>query len=129
MTKWDKILIIIILILSLAGLTFVSAMGIDGNQKYAVVQENGETIKKISVSGSEKNQIYDFEFGGGHKGYIEIDNGKVRMLEMDKRICPNSICSNTGWISKKYQNIVCLPNKISVSFEEKTENELDIISY
>ncbi len=129
MTKWDKILIILILILSLAGLTFVSAMGIDSNQKYAVVMVNGETIKKISVSGTEKNQIHDFEFGGGHKGYIEINNGKVRMLEMDKKICPNSICSNTGWISKKYQNIVCLPNKITVSFEQKSDDELDIISY
>jgi len=129
MTKWDKILIILILVLSLAGMTFVSAMGIDSNQKYAVIQVNGETLKKISISGNEKNQIYDFQFGGGQKGTIEINNGELRMLEMDKKICPNGICSDTGWISKKYQTIVCLPNRITVSFEQKIDDELDIISY
>lgn len=36
---------------------------------------------------------------------------------MDKRICPRKICSETGWIDKQYQNIVCLPNKILVKIE------------
>ncbi len=129
MTKCDKVLIISVLILSMAGLTFVSAVSIDNNEKYVVVQVNGEIAKKISVNGTEKNQIYDFEFGNGNKGYIEIDNGQVRMLEMDREICPKSICSDLGWISKKYQSIICLPNKISVGIEQKAEEELDIISY
>lgn len=129
MTKWDKVLMVSILVLSLAGLTFVSAMGIDGNQKYAIIKENGKIIKKISVSEREKNKIYDFQFGDGYKGYIEINNGAVRMLEMDKNICPERICSDTGWISKKYQTIVCLPNKLSVSLEQKMDEELDVISY
>ena len=129
MTKWDKILIILMITLSIAGMTVVSAMGIDSHQKYAVIKVNGETVKKISVGGNEKNQIYDFQFGGGYKGFIEINSGQVRILEMDKELCPEGICSDTGWISKKYQSIICLPNRITVSFEQKMDDELDIISY
>lgn len=51
------------------------------------------------------------------------------MLEMDRKICPDAICSDTGWIRKKYQSIVCLPNKIVVRFQQEQEDEVDIISY
>ena len=129
MTKWDKLLVVLMLVVSIAGMSLVSAMSMNANQKYAVIKVNGETVKRISISGNEKNQFYDFPFGTGLKGFIEISNGEVRMLEMDKKICPDSICSNTGWISKKYQSIVCLPNRITVNFEQKMDDEVDIISH
>ena len=129
MTKWDKILVILMILLSISGLTAVSAMGMNSNEKYAVIKVNGEIIKRISIDGKEKNHIYEYQFGEGSKGFIEINNGQVRILEMDQEICPEGICSNTGWISKKYQSIVCLPNKITVSFEQKMDDELDIISH
>lgn len=128
MTRWDKILIIIVLLMSITGIFFVSALETSDNEKYVIVQVNGTEVKKISITGSEKNQVYDFEFDKG-KGYIEINNGLVRMVEMSKEICPEGICSDTGWISKKYQTIICLPNKITVSFDYPQEHELDIISY
>lgn len=52
------------------------------------------------------------------------------MKEMDKRVCPQKVCSLTGWISKKYKSIVCLPNQITVSIEYITNNNnLDEIAY
>ncbi|WP_129598276.1 NusG domain II-containing protein [Anaerophilus nitritogenes] len=50
---------------------------------------------------------------------------------MIKNMCPRSICSEIGWIDKKYQSIVCMPNKIVVAFEQKQKQkeEIDIILY
>ncbi|WP_242862126.1 NusG domain II-containing protein [Clostridium intestinale] len=62
-------------------------------------------------------------------GYIEVKDGKVRMLEMSKEICPNSICSDTGWIDKIYQSIVCLPNNIIVTIEGVEEETIDAQSF
>lgn len=128
MTKWDKILFVSVLLVSITGIFFVSALGTSDNEKYVIVSVDGVEAKKISVTGNEKNKIYDFSFDK-NEGYIEINEGSVRMLEMSDELCPEGICSNTGWISKKYQTIVCLPNKITVSFDYTGEEELDIISY
>jgi len=51
------------------------------------------------------------------------------MLEMSKETCPNSICSDTGWIDKIYQSIVCLPNNIIVTIESVEEETIDAQSF
>lgn len=50
------------------------------------------------------------------------------MLEMSRKICPNKSCSEIGWISKGYQAIVCLPNRIVVGIESEKDEKLDAIS-
>lgn len=48
-----------------------------------------------------------------------------------KDICPEGICSKTGWIKNEYEIIVCMPNGISVNIKEKNQNNksnyIDII--
>lgn len=44
---------------------------------------------------------------------------------MSKEICPNSICSDIGWIDNTYQSIVCLPNNIIVTIEGVEEDTID----
>jgi len=44
---------------------------------------------------------------------------------MNKEICPNAICSDTGWIDKGYQSIVCLPNNIVVTIEGNKDEGID----
>lgn len=51
------------------------------------------------------------------------------MLEMDKKICPNAICSYDGWIDKGYQSIVCLPNNIVVIIEGVKDDSVDAQSF
>jgi len=36
---------------------------------------------------------------------------------MLEALCPNLQCVHQGWISKSYQSIVCLPNKMIVTIE------------
>ncbi|WP_099191842.1 NusG domain II-containing protein [Tepidibacter mesophilus] len=69
-----------------------------------------ETVQRILLDNKAKG-VYKFKFNN-EDGYFEVKNESTRIFGMDKRICPRKTCSKTGWIDKKYQNIVCLSNKI-----------------
>lgn len=124
MTLWDKILIISLIIISIAwlGLTVLFYSG-EGN-KIIEIEVYGDLVERLSLTEDAEN-IYSFQFGE-NTGYIEVKDGAVRMLEMDKEICPDSICSNTGWIKKEYETIVCMPNRIIVNIKEKNEINQDV---
>jgi len=127
-TKWDKIILGSLLFICVISTFYVYAMNnTSNNNEKVIIQVQGQIIKKIPLNKYEKSKIYKFVFNGNN-GYVEIKNGAVRMLEMDRKICPKKICSLTGWVSKKYQVIVCLPNKIIVSIESAKDETLDSIS-
>lgn len=128
MTLWDKILICLLIIISFAWLGLALLFNTKEGTKIIKIEVYGNLVEKLSLTENAAN-IYSFEFGE-NTGYIEVKDGAVRMLEMDKVICPNSICSKTGWIKEEYETIVCMPNGIFVSIENKegnNENEIDII--
>ena len=127
-TKWDKFIFCGLLIICvISGLYVYVIENTGSNEEKAVIQVQGKIIKEIPLKKYAKSKIYKFNFNGNN-GYIEIKNGNVRMLEMNRKICPKKICSNTGWINKKYKVIVCLPNKLEVSIESAKDNTLDAIS-
>lgn len=92
-----------------------------------LVKVDNKTVIEINIDQEQKNKIYEFEFDN-NIGYIEVENGAARVLEMDRSICPRGICSQFGWKNGTYETIVCLPNSIVISFEELSD-ELDIVSY
>jgi hypothetical protein len=47
---------------------------------------------------------------------IEIRDGKVRILNSP---CPLKICEKKGWISKKGDFIICVPNRVIIKIEGK----------
>ena len=127
-TKWDKIIFCSLLIICVISSLYVYVIENTGsNETKAIIQVQGKVIKEIPLKKYVKSKLYKFNFNGNN-GYIEIQNGNVRMLEMNRNICPKKICSNTGWISKKYEVIACLPNKLEVSIESTKDNALDAIS-
>lgn len=125
MKKFEKIFIGILLILSIASIGIIKLQSGD-EKNFIVIKINNKIEKKIDFDDKVEN-IYDFTFGN-NTGYLEVKNGKVRMLEMDRAICPKAICSNTGWIQSTYQSIVCLPNKITVTIEgSSNDQEIDFV--
>jgi len=53
----------------------------------------------------------------------------VRLLPIKKELCPRGICAHTGWISRNFQSIVCIPNRIVVSFSDKKLDGVDGVTY
>ena len=128
-TKWDKLIFISLLIICVISGLYVYIIQNTGNtNEKVVINVQGKIINEIPLIKDGKSKIYKFAFNGNN-GSIEIKNGSVRMLKMDEKLCPKGICSATGWISKKYQVIVCLPNKIEVNIlSTKGGETIDTIS-
>ena len=128
MKKLDKIVLIILAIISVLPMGIWTLTKSNDQNTNIIIKVNGEIKRSIPLKNDSESKIYEFDFDR-NIGYIEVENGRVRMLEMSTEICPNKICSDTGWISKGYQSIVCLPNNIIVTIEGSKNDELDAITY
>ncbi len=78
------------------------------NGSTAVVHVDGVIVARFPLSEDGVHVLND------GLNTIEIKDGKVRMMEAH---CPNHECVHQGWISRSYQSIVCLPNKLVVTIE------------
>lgn len=129
MKKGDVVVILLVVTLSIASLVLINSLNKSIDKKSAVVEVNGEVVKEILINKNTK-ETYEFNFAD-NVGYVEVKDGNIRMLKMDKDICPQQICSETGWIEYKYETIICLPNKISINIQgvEDRNNEVDGVSF
>ncbi len=124
------VIIITLLIISIISLISAKILNKNIDEKNIIIQVDSKIVKEIEIN-ENINETYNFNFGK-EEGFLEVKNGKVRMLKMNDDICPRKICSETGWIEKSKETIVCLPNKIVVSLEatnEKNEENIDILSF
>ncbi len=126
MTKWDKILIVFILVISLSSLGFIGRKGTNYDAKYVSIQVNGEEIKKIIFDKKIIGKTIPIETEFGYN-LIEIGDERVRVIEAD---CPDKIDVKQGYISNTNEIIVCLPNRLVVEIIGEIEDEkLDHISH
>lgn len=125
MTKGDKILVLIIVILSLLSMGLINRHAFSDNEKYISIQVNGKEVKKIIYDSKLIGTTIPIETEYGYN-LIEIGDEQVRVIEAD---CPDKIDVKQGYISKIGETIVCLPNKMVVEIKGIAEDtEIDIIN-
>lgn len=126
MTKGDKYLIIIIIIISLISIIYVERDATSYNSKYISIQVNGKEYKKITFNPKMVGKTIPIKTKYCYN-LIEIGDEKVRVIEAD---CPDKLDVKQGYISKPGETIVCLPNRLIIEIKgENGENEIDYLSY
>ncbi len=130
LTFYDKAIIVFILVLSLATFLFNFRLDARGEQKYISIFVDNRFVMEVSFD-DQTERIVKFPFGKNNEytATLEISRGRVRMLPLPENLCPHGICSHTGWISRDYQSIVCVPNRILVTFSGEKKQEVDGITY
>jgi hypothetical protein len=124
MTKWDKMLIALILVLSIGSLVFISAMTMNYDNSYVKISIDGELYKKYSLDGTmDKKITIDTDKG---INVIHIEKGFVYMEESS---CPDKTCIKQGRIDRPGEIIVCLPNKVTVEITGEIESGPDAVSH
>ena len=131
MTLWDKVLICSLIVISFTWLGLALLFSAKEGTKTVEIEVYGKLVEKITLTEDAEN-TYSFEFGE-NIGYLEVKNGAVRMLEMDIDVCPEGICSNTGWVKEEYESIVCMPNGIIVNIKnnkniQEKNNDIDVVA-
>ncbi len=125
MTKGDKILILIVIVLSLTSIFMMKNQILNYDSKYISIQVNGNEIKEIifdpSIIGNQLPIKTEFGYN-----LIEIGDERVRVIEAD---CPDELDVKQGWIENVGETIVCLPNKLVIELKGiKKDETIDYLS-
>ena len=114
MNKQDKILIIIVFSLFIIVFGIFKLTEKHDNLEALVYYEN-TLIKRIDLNTEEKEYTVK-----GYNGDIKLvaGNGKIKVSD---EISPLHLCSKMGYISKSYEQIVCLPNKVIIKIDSKSD--------
>ena len=108
MNKFDITLCIILLLIgSIAYLLKPNDKGAE-----AIVYYENDIVLNIDLSDTTKREYTVNGYNGDV--LIETVDGKVRVKE---EISPKHLCSKQGYISKKGESIICLPNKVVIEIE------------
>ena len=126
MTKGDRVLIVIVVILTLLSLGFIKRQAFSDENKFVSIQVNGREIKKIIF---DKNMVgkqipIESEYGFN---LIEIGDEKIRVIEAD---CPDKVDVKQGYISKIGETIICLPNRMVIEIKGNDRDDgIDIMNH
>ena len=121
LTRADKWLIGILVLMAVAGIAFSLSIMTTGGSNIAEIRVDGQLVKKMPLKAGYHETFAVDKFG---HNVIETDNGRVRMLEST---CPDQICVQTGWIEHAPQQIVCLPFRVVVKVAAN-HNDVDDIA-
>ncbi len=123
MTKFDKILIVFVVFISLFGMYMVKERASNYNKKYVEIIVDGTEHSKYILDNNIDKEIEVIT----DKGYniIHIQNGQVVVAESD---CNNQLCVRKGVIEEPGELIVCLPHRVIVQITGSSD-DLDSISY
>lgn len=112
------------LILAAAGLLAWSLRPQSGGELVAVVRLDGAEVARQSLNRAEPGTLLEVE-GVAYPITLEFAPGQVRVAHTD---CPGGDCAAVGWVSRAGGQIICLPNRLSVSLEGTAGTQLDGIS-
>lgn len=124
----DKILIVLIIVLSISWIMYIPVLSDNLNDKVAVVKIKDEVIFKYQIN-DDVDEVVPFEFevkGKKYTGYLEIQNGAVRLQRLPEEIVPRGIHSDMGWIRSEYEIIVALPISMTVTIESNQSDNQEI---
>ena len=122
MKKWDKIIMLILVIISFIPYIFLKTFLIgDVEEKYAYMTIDGEFYKKIPLTAQVNRKEFMIELDEGYNKVV-IENESIAIEEAD---CRDGVCKEFGFISKPGETIVCLPHKLYIVIQGNEQAEID----
>lgn len=117
-TRGDKILIAIVLVVNLLSVPFIFAMQKEGVD--VIVEADNKLIGKFSL---KKDQLIS---AVGPLGItdIEIKDGQVRIVQSP---CLHKVCIKMGWIQHSGKIAACVPNKVVVRVAGENLHGMDAV--
>ncbi|SDF42570.1 hypothetical protein SAMN05660235_01544 [Sporolituus thermophilus DSM 23256] len=122
LTRADKWLIGILLVVSLAGIGYSTIAYSASSSDVAEIWVNGALYQTVVLRAGYR-QEFRVNVAGGYD-IIEVEGRRIRVREAD---CPTQECVLTGWIEKAPQQIVCLPYRIVIKVVSSAPLDMDAI--
>lgn len=110
MKRGDKVMTILFLILLLILSAFYTVRYFNSQESLvAEVISNGELVRKINLKkASAEKFVITYKNG---ENIIYVEEGKIAVISAN---CPDKDCVRRGWLKKRGDSAVCLPNRFSI---------------
>ena len=82
-------------------------------QLTAVITQHGQVVRRVALSGMDKEQVIELDDGTYHLT-VRVSAAGAYVSHSD---CPTQDCVHTGVIRRAGQSIVCLPARVVVYLE------------
>lgn len=105
-------------------------IGILGGLLYFLLNGRGSmvyvTVDGKEIAGYPLSKDSEIEITGylGGTNILKIEKGSACILDAD---CPDKLCVHMGKISRNGQSIVCLPHRVIVTVDGKSDGEPDAV--
>ncbi|GAA5416055.1 hypothetical protein Pryu01_01087 [Paraliobacillus ryukyuensis] len=128
---FDVVVIALLIAISFIPLTVfaMSKTAQTGGEIVAVISQDGEVIREITLTGHEGNEQFIIDGKGHQYNLMEVDDERIRIKEDNS---PDQIGVKMGWKDRPGETIVCLPHKLLVEIEARgntSDEDEQIISY
>lgn len=126
MKRWDKIIIVILLLISFLPYLLVKLFFAGSyDTRYVYITLEGKLYKKVPLTGQISHKEFVIETEKGNNKVV-IENERIGVVEAD---CKDEICKEFGFISKPGEIIVCLPHELYIEVRGQEKNEVDVRTY
>ncbi|NMB33841.1 MAG: NusG domain II-containing protein [Clostridium sp.] len=90
----------------------------------AIIMQDGKKIENIILDAVDEPR--EIILDGKYSNTILVEKGRIRFKESN---CPDKICVNAGWLSKRGDTAVCMPNKAVIVIEGgRGDDTVDIVT-
>ena len=123
MTKWDKLIIVGLLVFSfIPHMSLIIMHNKPYDIAYATVRVDGEIKQQIPLTGQVNSKHYEIKTEYGQNNII-VKNEQIAVEEAD---CPDQVCRQVGFVHQPHESIVCLPNHLYIEIVGNVEKTDDI---
>lgn len=121
----DALIIAAVVVGAVFAIPLISSGAQGGQARFAVVEVNGTESMRIALGKDQDHRTFEVE-GFAGTTTIEVENGKVRMLES---ACPDKLCIGMGWAEETGDSIVCIPNRVVIKLVgSEKEEKVDTVT-
>lgn len=85
----------------------------------ADVYIDGKMVQTIDMT---VDDAYEFSTDRGSNTVV-VESGKIRVSDAD---CPDKVCVDMGWKSRRGETITCLPHKLVIEIQGGGERDIDV---
>lgn len=124
MTRGDKILIVVVVILSITSIIMIKNNIFNHKEKIIRIEVDGSLYEEISMDEVEgvKKKLIKSKLGTNE---VEYSSQYIKVVDAS---CPDKLDVKQGSISEVGQMIVCLPNRLVIEIKGDENSEVDKIS-
>lgn len=125
MKRGDRLMLIAFaVILALSAALFAARLLLWHDGLTAEILQNGRMTRSIKLDSALPEEFT--LTGASGSNLVRVERGRIAVISAD---CPDKDCVKRGWLSRRGDGAVCLPNRLSIRITAPGKAAIDGTTY